>query len=63
MKEEELRIVVHIYKDEIIGIDAEQDNFENGVHHLGGTYPGWSYVVPITIDTDLHIKLMQKGVS
>lgn len=60
MKEEELRIIIHIYKDEIIGIDAEQNNFENGVHHLGGKCLGVSCVVPITLDTDLHIKLMQR---
>ena len=60
MKEEELRIVIHIYKDVIIGIDAEQDSFKDGVHHLGGKYPYWSYVVPVTVDTDLHIKLMRR---
>ena len=61
MKEEELRIVIHIYKNEIIGIDAEADSFKDGVHHMGGTYPYWSYVIPITVNTDLHVRLMQKG--
>jgi len=61
MKKGELKIVIHIYKDEIIGIDAEQNDFENGIHHLGGKYPYWAYVIPITVDTDLHIRLLQKG--
>lgn len=58
MKEEELRITIHIYKDEIIGIDAHQDSFESVVH-LGGVYPSWAYTVPITQDMNLQIKLMK----
>ena len=67
MKEGELKLTVHIYKDLITDIETEL--FEAGVWEravaprnspVKDMYPGWYYVMPITFDTDLHIKLMMR---
>ena len=67
MKEGELKLTVHIYKDLITAIDTELFTGgtwekaiapENSV--MGKIYSGKSYIMPITMDISLHIELKKR---
>jgi hypothetical protein len=67
-KNGELKLTVHIYKDLITAIDTElfiDGAWEKAIapknSPMKDMYPGWYYVMPITFDTQLHIKMMMKG--
>jgi len=63
----EIKLIVHVYKDLIIDIETElfiDGKWEKAVapknSPMRDLYPGWSYVMPVTSDTDLHIKMMAR---
>ena len=64
-KSGEIKLIVHVYKDLIIDIETElffDGKWEKAVapknSPMKDLYPGWSYIMPVTSDTDLHIKMM-----
>ena len=63
----EIKLTLHIYKNMITGIDTEvfvDGKWEKAIapkhSPAGDIYPGWNYVMPVTYDTDLHIKMMMR---
>jgi len=67
MKKGEIKLILHIYKDMITGIDTEifvDGKWEKAIapknSPMKDMYPGWSYVMPVTYSTDLHVKMMRR---
>lgn len=63
----EIKLTLHIYKDIITGIDTEifvDGKWEKAIapknSPMSDIFPGWNYIMPVTHDTDLHIKMMKK---
>jgi len=65
----EIKLTIHIYKDLITAIDTEifiDGKWEKAIAPKGSPmpdkdiFPGWNYVMPVTFDTDLHMKMMMR---